>query len=599
MSSTPPVTTAPVPAAPDVGVLRAPIETAPSAIKLEGPMFARFVGFLGLFLLVLGAVVVVATRVTGQARIVPENWGFLFSGVGIALMLYHAIIDGEQEIRRLYGMLFVAFLVLSVVAAVLPGPFKADSQTAGYFFMPWGIGAAILAILFAIPFVRHETDELLRTISGGVLLVLGAGSCVGALVAGALNPDWLAGPGLALAVLGLGFLSVYLGQVGTDDGIGYTVAVALGAFGGAALFYVFARTVFPTVLFDGPMALRKPSQALDYWKVAGRVAVVVASLILVGTGALGKFPVWLRAVLAGTGLVVGTVFVLGSTGTYVTIAPRPFLIPSGAVLGGIGLVYLAVSLGVCSDNQFVTLVRRELAAYFTSPIGFIVLAGMLLVQGTSYVQFVATLQSGQPMPEPIVEDYGIHILSLIGFILQIPALTMRLLAEEKRTGTLEVLLTAPVNEIPVVASKFLGTWIFFMLCWVPAGLFLIALRTVGDAPFDYRPMIGFYLALAAQGAMFLAMGLFFSALTRDQIVSAVLTFAVLLVLLAFAFLRRQPLLLDLPDALLAVANRLSFYHTWLESLSGQLPVRNLLLALSLTVFWLFLATKVLETRKWN
>jgi ABC-type transport system involved in multi-copper enzyme maturation permease subunit len=185
------------------------------------------------------------------------------------------------------------------------------------------------------------------------------------------------------------------------------------------------------------------------------------------------------------------------------------------------------------------------------------------------------------------------------YAVQIPNLTMRLLAEEKRTGSLEVLLTAPVNEASVVVSKFLGTLFFFLVCWLPVGLFLIALRVEGDQPFDYRPLLGFYVGLAAQGGMFIAMGLFFSSLTKNQIVAAVLTFVVLESLLFFALLRENPLVLALPDALLAVAGRLSFYHMWAESLSGQLPIRDVLLAVSLTIFGLFLTVKVLEIRKWS
>lgn len=601
MSSIPPATTDPTaPASAAAVPLNRHAESGPSELVAEGPALARLVGFLGLFLLVLGTVVVVATKATGTARMVPEGWGFLFGGLGLAMMLYHAIADGEQEVRRMYGLLAAAFLVLGLAAALVPGPFQGTGDRAlGYYLLPWGLASGLLSLLFAVPFVRHETDETLRSIGANVLLAVGAALCIGALVKGVWTPDWLAGTGLALAALGLAFVAGYLGQANTDEGIGYTVAFTLGAVGAAALLYAFGRAVFPTVLFDGPAALRRPTQAIDSWKALGRGLSVLACLALVALGALGRFPVWLRAVLAAVGLVAGGVFVLGSTGTHIAIPPRPFLIPGGAILGGIGLVYLAVSLGVCSDNQFVTLVRRELGAYFTSPIGFIVLAGMLLVQGASYAEFVGSLQDGRPQREPIVLGYGVHILSLIAFTLQIPVLTMRLLSEEKRSGTLEVLLTAPLNEVPVVCSKFLGTWIFFMLCWLPTGLFLIALRVVGDAPFDYRPMIGYYLGLGAQGAMFLAMGLFFSALTRDQIVSAVLTFAVLLMLLAFVFVRENPMFLDLPEVLLTVANRLSFYRMWVESLSGQLPVRDLLLALSLTVFWLFLATKVLETRKWN
>src|SRR5262245_22350874 len=99
-----------------------PVETAPSAILAEGPALARFVGFVGLFFLVLGVVVVVSTRVLGP-RWVPEGFGFLSAALGIALMLYHAVTDSEQEIRRMYGGFAAFWLVFAVVASLVPGPF--------------------------------------------------------------------------------------------------------------------------------------------------------------------------------------------------------------------------------------------------------------------------------------------------------------------------------------------------------------------------------------------------------------------------------------------------------------------------------------------
>src|SRR5262249_53320611 len=141
--------------------------------------------------------------------------------------------------------------------------------------------------------------------------------------------------------------------------------------------------------------------------------------------------------------------------------------------------------------------------------------------------------------EPIVQYYFFALIPVLAVILQVPAITMRLLSEERRTGALEVLLTAPVSEAPVVVGKFLATWIFFMVCWVPAGLFLIALRIETGQEFDYRPLLSFYAALAACGAAFVAIGLFFSALSSNQIVAAVLTFAVMLGLMMCFFIKQE------------------------------------------------------------
>jgi ABC-2 type transport system permease protein len=202
-----------------------------------------------------------------------------------------------------------------------------------------------------------------------------------------------------------------------------------------------------------------------------------------------------------------------------------------------------------------------------------------------------------PLPEPIVRDYFFELIPILCVILPVPALTMRLLAEEKQTGSLEVLMTAPVNEWPVVLSKFLATWIFFMICWLPAGLFLIAIRMEAGAPFDYRPLLSFYAALAACGAAFIALGMLFSSLTSDQIIAAMLTFLVMMGLVVCYFVRRQVTSLD-PNVK-AFLSRLSFIDLWAESLQGQLPIRDVLVWASAAVFALFVTVKVLEARKWK
>jgi ABC-type transport system involved in multi-copper enzyme maturation permease subunit len=570
----------------------------------EGPAFARMVGFAGLFGLVLGAVVVV-TNMALTPRWITTGWGYLFAATGIALMLYHAVRDSEQEVRRLYGMLAAFWLILAVAAALVPGPVfstpPSGKKEVFYNLLSGGVGFGFLALLFSIPFARHETDETYRGIAVNTMLAVGAVLAVGSVLVGLFKPDFLVGPGIALALLGLGFLAAYLGSVDTSEGLGYTVAFALGVFGAAVALYALGRAAVPTLLYEGPNVLRKPNGSLDKWAVAGRLIVAAVFAALVWAAARARLAVWLRAVLGLVGVAGLVVLAVASfKANAITVAPQPFLVPTGIILMGLGLAYLAVAVGVCSDNQFVTLTRRELASYFLSPIGYLVLGAMGLAQWGAYWDFLGTLsESRGALPEPIVRYYFVALLTVIALLLEVPALTMRLLAEEKKSGTMEVLLTAPVNEAPIVLSKFLATWLFFMISWVPAGLFLVALRVETDVPFDYRPLLSFYVALATQGVAFVAIGLFFSALTRNQIVAFVLMLVVMVLFLACYLVKVSPNAIGLPPFLQVVLGRLSFIHMWQESLAGQLPLRDVIEFASLGVFFLFLTVKVLETRKWS
>ncbi|MBN9518009.1 ABC transporter permease [bacterium] len=601
-STTDPI--APPPPAPEYA---RPAETAPSQTYDEGQAFGRLVGFAGLFGLVLGAVVVV-TNTALTPRWISSGWGYLIAAAGVVLMLFHAAKDGEQEVRRLYGMLAALFLVLAVGASVVPGPIftAAVKKTIGYNLLPWGVAFGALSLVFTIPFVRHETDRRYRDAAVNGMLGVGALLAVGSLVYGLYDPPFLVGPGIAVSLLGLAFLAAYMGQVDTSEGIGFQVAFLLGALGAGVAAWAFARSAFPPVLVEGPNALRAATGEWDWWKVTGRGIVVLVFAGLAAAAWRAKsLPVWLRGVITAAAVASAGVFVVAAVRANVlTTSPAPYLVPTGVILMGLGLTYLAVALAICSDNQFVTLTRRELASYFLSPVGYLVIGGMAFVEWTGYQEFVGTLQrfasrGASGLPEPIVANYFVALLPVIAILLQVPAITMRLVAEEKRTGSLEVLLTAPVNEWPVVGSKFLATWLFFLLTWVPGGLYLIALRVEGGNPFDYRPLLSFYIALAAQGLAFVGMGLFFSTVTRNQIVAAVLTFVGMVLFLAAYLIREQASPIGLPPLLQTVAGKLSFIHLWQESLSGRLPLRDVLVFASFGLFGLFLSVKVLEARKWN
>jgi ABC-type transport system involved in multi-copper enzyme maturation permease subunit len=266
------------------------------------------------------------------------------------------------------------------------------------------------------------------------------------------------------------------------------------------------------------------------------------------------------------------------------------------------LVYAGLAVGIASDHQLAAMTRRELAAFFFSPIAYIVLAGFIFLGMIQFYIFVKALAgprsglAGNPVAEPIVARYVVSLFPVIGAMIAVPLVTMRLLSEEKRTGTLEVLLTAPVTEGAVVLSKFLAALVFFILLWVPWGLFLIALRVGGEQPFEYRPLLSFFLCLMCWGAGFLAMGLFCSSLTRNQIIAFLLGFIGMMILLGFYIIS---LYVPEESAWKTVLAYASFVDAWGSTLQGKLSVRDILFPVSSAVLWLFATVRVMEARKWQ
>jgi hypothetical protein len=147
-----------------------------------------------------------------------------------------------------------------------------------------------------------------------------------------------------------------------------------------------------------------------------------------------------------------------------------------------------------------------------------------------------------------------------------------------------------------VLSKFFGALRFFLLIWYPWGLYLVAARVEGGTPFDYRPLISFLIVFIVCGAHFIALGLFCSAVTRNQIIAAVLTLVGMLVLTMVYMVRD---LLPEQSAWHTVLTYVSYLDLWLEAVQGNLSPRFLLFHVSGAVLWLFLTVKVLEARKWR
>ena len=216
---------------------------------------------------------------------------------------------------------------------------------------------------------------------------------------------------------------------------------------------------------------------------------------------------------------------------------------------------------------------------------------------------------GAPLEEPIVASYFIALFPVLAVMVAVPLLTMRLFSEERRTGTFEVMLTAPVSEGLVLTSKFIATMMLFMLLWVPWLLFLLALRMEAAQPFDFRPVLGFVLTLFISGASFIAMGIFFSSVTQNQIVAASLTFAGMMTLIGFYFfgvILNMGFLsfLDIKsdktfDTIRTVIKTMSFVDMWAEAVKGKIMLKDVAFHFSAAVMWLLASYKVLEARRWS
>jgi ABC-2 type transport system permease protein len=244
-----------------------------------------------------------------------------------------------------------------------------------------------------------------------------------------------------------------------------------------------------------------------------------------------------------------------------------------------------------------TLVRRELAAYFLGPMAYLVLVGFQFVAAFNFFQLVALLSQFRNEYSGLRDPMNSYIAGSVPFwiamIVAIPALTMRLLAEERRSGTIETLLTAPVTETEVVLSKWFAGLVMYLVLLVPFALYLPILRHYGRFPFDLGPMLATAIGLTTMGMMFVAMGLFFSALTRHQIVAAVGTFAGMFALVLVTMIAAQ-----------AAASQGSEWSEALRFVSlvsqafsfgaGQLDLRYLALHVSATVFLLYLTVKAVE-----
>jgi ABC-2 type transport system permease protein len=231
-----------------------------------------------------------------------------------------------------------------------------------------------------------------------------------------------------------------------------------------------------------------------------------------------------------------------------------------------------------------TVAKREIRAYFNSPAAYIVVMVFMLLAG--YLFF------SQLFLEKQAELRYYFTLTPLVFTFIIPAITMRLIAEEKGSGTLEMLITMPVRDWEVVLGKFLAG--LAMLGAIVGMTVFYAITVAALGPVDRGPVITGYLGLLLMGGSYVAIGVMASSLTRNQIVAFILAFAI-----SFALFIFGQVVQFAPDWLAPVLSYLSMGNHFDSFSRGIIDSRDVLYYLSLITVALVIATASLESRKWK
>jgi ABC-type transport system involved in multi-copper enzyme maturation permease subunit len=581
-------------------------EAAPSQLREDVPVVARWLGMFGWSAVFLG-IGAVCLVLYGRA-VVSEEVGWFVALIGIVLALLHAAMETDGMIRRYTAIAGVVGIAGGLIWGIA---YASQGKNWGVALVPFFPGTFFVAL-----FARQETDEFWRNMALYLLAAIGGiGVVVGSVMIGLAKP-WSENLGYVLFLISSMALPLFFGLSQSGSKQTYYAGLALVVFGLLLLAITTLRAVIPDLMHEWRSPVPKyalPTALVGVTLlVLGLLAWLVLPKQLQGTASFSpemSKSVGRIGVMSGTAMaVIGIARLLATdmlrnSGWFKTPAEQ-FLIPNGVTLGVAATALLFIGLMYYSENRLIVMIRREFSSFWVSPIAYLVLIGYTAIGAGSYLWFLLNMihrsVRGQPFEEPFVAQFFLNFVPVVAVVFGVPFLTMRLLSEERRTATLEVLLTSPVAEWQVILSKFVACWLFFMLLWAPWFSFLLALRLETGKPFDYHPLVGFVVALGVSGANFVALGLLFSSLSRNQIIAAVLTFMSLMMYILVYFgsgvIQTETGWVAQLKELFRVVN---FIDMWMETWNGKLWLRDVVFQLSATVFWLFLGVKVLESRRWT
>lgn len=234
-------------------------------------------------------------------------------------------------------------------------------------------------------------------------------------------------------------------------------------------------------------------------------------------------------------------------------------------------------------NNIYPIFKKEIRSYFSSPIAYIFITLFLLLSGyffgsTLFLQNQADLRS----------VFGFWIPFFLTIF--VPAVTMRLIAEEKRSGTLEVLVTMPIRDSEIILGKYLAALVLLVAAIGLTFTYPLTISILGNP--DGGGILGGYLGLVLMGASYLAIGIYISSLTKNQIVAFIISLAII-----FSLYILDKTLMLVPGGLASILEYLAIDYHFSNIARGVIDTRDLIYYFSLIFLGLFLATRTLSNRK--
>jgi ABC-2 type transport system permease protein len=248
-------------------------------------------------------------------------------------------------------------------------------------------------------------------------------------------------------------------------------------------------------------------------------------------------------------------------------------------------------------RNIVAIYRRELYAYFVSPIAYFVLIPFLFVCGFFFWSAFSYFAQARVPNAPTELMAGmLQTMSMI-LVLVTPVLTMRTFAEEKRSGTMELLITAPVRELEIVLGKFAASWSLLVTMLAATAPYPLYVHRYGNP--DNGPIFTGYLGLLLLGACLISLGLLASSTTRNQIVAAVMTFGIGLLLWVITFLPQSVGSFEAYKTLRAGFVYMSLQQHLEEFTRGVIVLKDVFFYLSFTAVCLFLTVTSIVSSRWR
>jgi len=230
--------------------------------------------------------------------------------------------------------------------------------------------------------------------------------------------------------------------------------------------------------------------------------------------------------------------------------------------------------------------KREIKAYFTSPLGYIFLAMFYFIGGLFFSQLLNQNSSA------IEAVFGNMIIIVI---IVIPILTMRLLSEEKRQKTDQLLMTSPVNISGIVIGKYLAAFVMYLIGLFSTVLYILVIGSFVKP--NWNIFLGNFLGLALVGAALIAIGLFVSSLTENQMVAAILSFGIMMFIFLFDLVKTSvPTDMKFLNKLI---DYLSITNRYNDFTSGILNVSHIIFFVSFAIVFNFLTIRMLERKRWS